>query len=288
LLSGHTAFTAYEHGTLREIPFEDSSRGRACALAFREAPTVFVTNSDVMPSVAKLGIDPDRVVCLPHAFDSDKLLRFAAENSTLQPPTDGPPVLFAPARHDWVDGDPNFSKGNDVFLRALALVTDDGIPWRATLVAWGRDLEASQALAQELGIADRLEWVPPMPKRELWKRYLASHAVADQFVLPAIGGVAFEAMVLGRRLVTALDAEQNTAFFGEAPPVPDCRTPEDTAEALCAILLDPEDTTRTGDAIQRWFVRYHSASRIVGLQIDAYARLIAEDGFGRRHRIVPR
>ncbi len=288
LLCGCGNYAAYEHGTLREIPFEESDRGRVCALAYREAPVVFVTNSDVMPSVARLGIDAARVVRLPHAFDSDKLLDFAFANPDARPPETGPPVVFAPARHDWVDGDPNFSKGNDVLLRALAILAEEGVPWRAVLVGWGRDLEASLALADELGIAEWLDWVPPMRKRELWKRYLASHAVADQFTLPAIGGVAFEAMVLGRRLVTALDHEQAASFFGESPPVPDCRTPLQTAAALRTILLDPSDAVGAGEAIRTWFLRYHSTARIVELQVEAYTRLLGQHGSDRHETAAPR
>ena len=43
-------FAAYEHGTLRALPFEETPLGRTVALGFREARTVFVTNSDVCPT----------------------------------------------------------------------------------------------------------------------------------------------------------------------------------------------------------------------------------------------
>ena len=77
----------------------------------------------------------------------------------------------------------------------------------------------SKALIDELGLSSKVEWVPTMSKTELWKYYCSCHAVVDQFVVPALGGVGFESMVLGRRLITAINREQTTLFFGEAPLV---------------------------------------------------------------------
>jgi glycosyltransferase involved in cell wall biosynthesis len=266
-------FAAYEHGTLRAIPFEDSSRGRLCAIAYREAPVVFVTNSDVVPSAEALGISQDRLVFLPHAVDSERLLRFAKERQELGPRSDVV-TFFSPSRQDWVDADPNWAKGNDRAIRALSLVRERGVPCRLLLSAWGRDLEASKSLVQELGLNDLIEWLPVLPKPELWDAYLTSHAVLDQFVLTAIGGVAFEAMALGRRVITALDVDAAASFFGASPPLIACSSPEEIAEAMTAVLEDPLDAAGLGQRAQDWFRRYHSADRIVELQAQAYRRLV--------------
>src|SRR5262245_28838159 len=76
LANRHPPFASYEHGTLRELPFEASLNGLICRIAYRHSPAIFVTNSDVLPSVARLGIPPNRVHYLPHAFDEQKLLRW--------------------------------------------------------------------------------------------------------------------------------------------------------------------------------------------------------------------
>lgn len=271
LLAGTQAWAAYEHGTLREIPFEPTPRGRLCAITYREAPCVFVTNSDVMPSVERLGLEPTRVVCLPHAVDTDRLFTFADEERATRPPDE--PTLYSPTRHDWVDRDGSWSKGNDVFFRAAAAVAKRHA-FRLVLAEWGRDLDASRALLKELEIAHLVQWVSPLRKRNLWTRYLRSHVVVDQFVVPAIGGIAFEAMALGRRVITALDLEQAKQFFGEAPPVLAARTVEELAEALELALADPADTAGRGAAGRAWVAAYHSANRIVDLQARAYQRVL--------------
>jgi glycosyltransferase involved in cell wall biosynthesis len=270
LLAGATAWASYEHGTLREIPFEDSPRGRICALVYAESPAVFVTNSDVLPSLERLGLDPKRVVYLPHAVDTDRLFAFADGTRVALPDV---PTIYSPTRQDWVDRDLSWSKGNDLLLHAAAR-TAERHDFRLALGEWGRDLDASRALARELGLAERIEWVPQLRKRELWTRYLGSHAVADQFTLPAIGGVAFEAMALGRRVITALDTAQTERFFGAAPPLLAAQDVDTVAAAFEAVVTDADDRAGVGAASRAWVAERHSSDRIVDLQATAYRTLL--------------
>ena len=161
-------------------------------------------------------------------------------------------------------------------IRALAVTRDEGLDWRACFVRWGRDVAASEALLAELGLGDRIEWIDPIRKRQLWSRYLASHAVLDQFMAPAIGGVTFEAMALGRRVITALDVPTAAAFFGAEPPLYAAWSIEEIAGAIRRVVLDPDDDHGLGQAAQEWFRRQHSAERIVQLQVDAYRRVLEE------------
>jgi glycosyltransferase involved in cell wall biosynthesis len=276
LLAGESKFAAYEHGTLRNIPFEDNEQGRMCAFCYRESSIVFVTNSDVLDSARRLGLTDDQMVFLPHAVDSDKLLRYAEANRTLAPPTDAATTFFSPTRQDWVSGHSDWSKGNDRMIRALAVARERGFDCRFVLVEWGKDLDASRNLIAELDLADYVEWLAPMRKRDLWKQYLRSHAVIDQFLTPAIGGVTFEAMALGRRVITALDPVVTEEFFGATPPVFISQTTNQIAEALCRVAADPDDCAGVGEAARDWFRRYHSAERIIDLQVDAYSRMLAD------------
>ena len=273
LLAG-VPYVAYEHGTLRETPFQQTATGRICALGYREAGAVLVTNLDVVPAARRLGISENRLVLLPHAVDSDRLLRFADAHAALAPARGDEVVFLSPSRHDWVDGDPSWAKGNDRAIRALASVRARGLDCRLLLVEWGRDVESTRRLVDELELADLVTWMPPLRKRALWKAYLRCHAVLDQFVVPGIGGIAFEAMALGRRVVTALDSEAAARFFGAAPPLLAAAETDEIAEAMAVVILDPLDEAGIGAAGRAWFMRYHSADRIVGLQADAYRRVL--------------
>jgi glycosyltransferase involved in cell wall biosynthesis len=276
LFAGVTRFCAYEHGTIREIPFEDNLQGRLCKFTYRHAPRVFVTNSDVLPSIARIGIPPHRVTYLPHAFNDAKLRRFRDDNPQLQPPP-GPPVIFSPTRHHWQSGGGSWTKGNDILLRAAGQMFAEGRTFRLRLVAWGQEVDKSRALIEALGYPHLVEWVPTMTKRQLWAAYCQSHVVADQFTLPALGGVAFETLSLGRRLLTRIDEATLEHFFGAAPPVLNGATVEEVAAKLAAILDDPDDQAGLGAQARRWIEVFHSSTRVVALQSRAYRDLMHDN-----------
>jgi hypothetical protein len=153
------------------------------------------------------------------------------------------------------------------------MVASEGHRFKLQLVAWGAELELSRRLIAELGCEPIIEWLPVMRKRQLWARYLEAHAVIDQFVVPALGGVAFEAMCLGRRVITRIDPETLDNFFGKIPPLLNAATSEEIAEQMRSILVDPLDQAGRGKAAQEWIHHWHGADRIVDLQLNAYRRL---------------
>jgi glycosyltransferase involved in cell wall biosynthesis len=268
-------FTSYEHGTLRDIPFDKNLVGLICRIAFQHSPQVFITNSDVFPSVARLGIHEDRITRLPHAFDDTKLLKFRTDHPELVPPADGPILFFSPARQHWKTGIASWRKGNDILIRAAAQLKPYH-DFKLILVEWGQEISDTRALIDELDLSSKVTWVPPMSKAELWAYYCSCHAVVDQFVLPAIGGVGFESMTLGRRLITTIDREQTTRFFGEPPPCLDASSVEECAARLREVIEDPLDRRGRGAAARQWMATYHSAERIVALQAKAYRALLAD------------
>lgn len=270
---GQTSYVAYEHGTIRSIPFAETDEGRMCLASYRSAATVLVTNTDNIEAARRLGLDRQRVVYLPHAFDSDKLARFARENPRGPRDISGRTVFLTPTRQHWVDQDPGWAKGNDRVFEALRLVKESRRACVLRAVAWGNDLEASRRRIAEYGIEDMVEWISTMKKRQLWHAYLAADAVIDQFVVPAMGGVTFEAMMLGRRVISSIDAPQAEQFFGCTPPLYNCRTAGEIADAMQRVIDDRDDVRGDGKANAEWMGAYHSAERIVRLQMRVYKAL---------------
>jgi hypothetical protein len=270
---GFANFCCYEHGTLRDIPFENTMIGLICRLAYKNAPYIFITNSDVVGSVERLGLDRERVCLLPHAFDDLKLDNFRINNPSIQPDQQTA-HFFCPSRQHWRDHDPSLTKGSDIMLRAAAAVATEGHEFKLTLVEWGVDVEASKQLIRELDLEPFVSWVPPMDKRALWKEYCRSHAVLDQFSLAALGGVGFETLALGCRLITRIDVDQLRIFFGCAPPVLPATNQSEIVTSIRSVILDPGDIARVGAAGRQWIKDYHSARRIVALQSKAYRNLL--------------
>ena len=92
--------------------------------------------------------------------------------------------------------------------------------------------------------------------------------------MDVIGGVTFEAMALGRRVITALGVDVNRRFFGEEPPLFGAQSPEEIAAAMQTVLGDPTDNAGRGRRAQDWVRTYHSSERIVALQTQVYDRLV--------------
>ncbi len=71
-------------------------------------------------------------------------------------------------------------KGYDVLLRALALLPPD-LNWRFDHIGGGPELARLEPLAQELGLADRIDWRGALPQQDVLELYRDS----DLFVLPS-------------------------------------------------------------------------------------------------------
>ncbi|GIQ75842.1 glycosyltransferase [Bradyrhizobium sp. RD5-C2] len=273
-INGLKNYTCYEHGTLRELPFEKTYNGILCSASYKNAAFSFVTNSDVLPSVARLKLKRERTVYLPHAFDDEKISTFRAG---LKIPKLDPKVttFFSPSRHHWQAAPVSMQKGNDLFLRAAAQVAQTDRDFRIILVEWGVDVHRSKDLIQELRIEEMVSWIPSLNKAELRQLYCSSDVVVDQFRIPAIGGVTFEAMALGRRVITNLDETQSAEFFGVAPPCLAADSVKTCAARIFEVLADPLDGNGRGDAARLWFEKCHSARRVVALQLAAYQTICA-------------
>jgi glycosyltransferase involved in cell wall biosynthesis len=275
-VNGFENYACYEHGTLREIPFEKTYNAITCTSSYKNAAVSFVTNSDVLPSVKRLKLERARTVFLPHAFDDRKTSDFVSGSTTPELNSDVT-TFFSPTRHHWHTEPASMQKGNEVFLRAAARLAQANRNFRIMLVEWGVDVQRSKDLIRSLGIEDLVAWRPTLNKAELREAYLSCHAVVDQFVIPAMGGVTFEAMALGRRVITRLDEAQTAEFFGAAPPCLTADSVESCAARISEVLHDPTDEAGRGDAARLWFKKYHSARRVVALQLAAYRKIIRFD-----------
>ena len=273
LFAGHPHVTAYEHGTIRDIPFEASARGRLCRLTYAAADRALITNTDVLPAADRIPIRLARRVCMPHAFDDHSLQEFRRANPHLR--AAGSVVrVFCPTRHHWLTPDPSLNKGNDIFLHGVSEAVLAGVDVHIKLVEWGQHVDDSKRLISELGIGDRVTWCSIMNRTQLWTEYLSAHAVADQFTLPALGGVGYESLTIGARLITHIDCLALTKFFGAAPPVLTANTAFSVAKRISELAADPNDNSGVGAAGADWARRYHSTDRVLVLQVDAYRDLV--------------
>lgn len=272
--AGLPNFVSYELGTIRGLPFEDSPMGRLTRWVYLMSPEVFVTNLDCMPAAERMGLDMRHVHKTLHAFDIDAAITFARRWSEPQDPSRRP-LFYAPARQHWRHGNESILKGNDVALHAAALLKQRGFDFQLVLGEWGSEVHLSKQLVDDLGLSDVIAWEKPLPRHKLWPTIKRACAILDQFRSPAFGGVSLETMALGQRLITGYDNNLGSTFFSEEPPIMNCRTAEQVANAMEACIRDPLDAEGLGLQAQSWMARQHSVERQMREQFACYESLLS-------------
>jgi glycosyltransferase involved in cell wall biosynthesis len=265
LLIDKRPYYAYEHGTIRNIPFNETTQGRLCSLTYREATGAFITNCDNITSADRLGLKQFQFV--PHPVNEAHVPEDAPDlRAAVREQLDADFIIFHPARQHWEERrHPDWEKGNDILIHGLASFIRDVNPRAgAIFVEWGEKLKESKALLQELGIADRVLWIPPQPNRSMVRYVLASDVVADQFFLGAFGSLTPKALMCGRPALLKLDEDRHRWCFPEMPPVLNTGTPGEVADALARLYRNPEWRQEISTASRRWYEQYHSNEVIVG------------------------
>lgn len=259
-------YIAYEFGTMRDIPFENSMRGRLLAVAYQQANQVIITNPDVLPMAKRLGLK--NYVFIPHPVDEEK---FCPGESQIRQQLEQEfgndlVVLFAPARHDWA------VKGTDKMIWAVGHLIKELKDTRIVLIltTWGQEIEKSKALIATEDIAHRVVWLPLLPKRKMVEYYRAADIVLDQFNIGTFGLATAEAMACGKPVVTHFDPKTHEWCFVEMPPVLRAYTKEDIFERLRELVKDPQEKQRIGQHSRDWIVRYHNWRRVAQEHIKVY------------------
>ncbi|MFN3982907.1 MAG: glycosyltransferase [Caldilinea sp.] len=127
-------------------------------------------------------------------------------------------------------------KGFDVLIRALAEPLLHDLPLVAVMVGEGDDKEAWQALAVELGVAERLRWVGSVPKTEIGRYY----NMADFLAMPSVSKPADGLNVCVLDAMSCAKPVIGTPVAGNPLAIVDGRTglivPEQNPAALAAAI----------------------------------------------------
>lgn len=250
LLAG-VPYIAYEHGTIRNIPFDATLPGALCALVYKSAKHVLITNADCMASARKLGLE--RFSFIPHPIleHTPEPETVAALRSRLERIHDADFLVFHPARQHWSpERDTNWDKGNDVLIRSFAGFIERCPSAKPLLicVAWGEKQKESRDLMEQLGITDRVVWITPRPILAMLDYIAASDVLADQFTIGAFGAIVPLGLMLGKLTMAKIDVKMHAECFPEPPPVIDQE-----------FFSDYEN----GMDEREWFQRYHSETVVL-------------------------
>ena len=167
-----------------------------------------------------------------------------------------------------------YYKGLDVLIRAMARVTG-----RLLIAGQGLQRASLEALAQELGLTDRISFLGEVPEAE---RRLLLHA-CDVFVLPSIdrseafGIVQLEAMACGKPVVSS-DLSTGVRFVNQdgvtgrlIPP----GDPDALAVALNQLLEDDALRAGLGKAARLRVEQEFTAEHMIAQTLDLYEEVLA-------------
>ncbi|HEX2185144.1 MAG TPA: glycosyltransferase family 4 protein, partial [Chloroflexota bacterium] len=277
-LPPETPFVAFEHSTMRTLPFENTVQGRLLALAYKTADYCVITNPDVVGSARRLGLQHYRFI--PHPLDETKYTPADTPlRAELQRQTGAELIFLCPTRHE--SSGAFDSKRSDRVLRAFAQYCRGPSP-RATLVLsrWGRDVRASEALIDALGIADRVVWRHPMPKLRLLDHYRAADVVLDQFHerVGTFGTVTAEALSCARPVIMYFNPAVHEWCLPEMPPIESAMTEEEIAARLIALATDPQRRARVGQASRAWVLKWHGWERCADDHLEMYREVTERRG----------
>jgi glycosyltransferase involved in cell wall biosynthesis len=275
-----TPFVAFEHSTMRTLPFDDTVQGRLLNLAYRSADACVITNPDVVGSARRLGLQHYRFI--PHPLDETKYAPGeSAVGEEIRRATGAELIFLCPTRHEWSEAFD--SKRSDRVIRAFARYSRADNP-RAALVLsrWGRDVRASETLIAQEGIADRVVWRHPMHKLRMLEHYRAADVVLDQFheSVGTFGTVTAEALSCAVPVIMYFNPEVHRWCLPEMPPIESALTEEQIEARLVALAGDPVLRRRVGEASRAWVVKWHGWERCAGDHLEMYAEIMARRGRG--------
>ena len=175
-------------------------------------------------------------------------------------------------------------KAPDVLLQAAALLSDRDDPVRVVVAGGpsGRGLGADglRELAAQLGILDRIDFLPPQPRDRLVNVYRAADLVAVPSYSESFGLVAVEAQACGTPVVAAAVGGLPVAVAdGQSGTLVDGHDPARWAKAIAELLAaEPGGLSRAAIAHARRFSWQSSVDALLA----SYRRAIADYGSVRR------
>ena len=143
-------YFSFEHGTLRDIPYEKNDRAKLTSLAYRKSIHTFVTNFDCKESANYL--TKGRFTFINHPFDEDnkKIPHFNVDKmrKNLLTLLDSDFLLFHPTRHDWLkkNGKGYADKANDKFLKVFVKLRKQGLRIGLITCDWGENVMESKKI----------------------------------------------------------------------------------------------------------------------------------------------
>lgn len=130
-------------------------------------------------------------------------------------------------------------KGTDVLLAGVANAIRQGADVKLELPLKGGDVEVAKNMVLDLGLKDRVSWLPEVPRHAYLECIAASTLVVDSLGPSGPGTVTHDALASGRPVLANLEPSIWSTVFGEAYPGFHATTADEVAAAVMTAVQTP-------------------------------------------------
>ncbi len=266
-------YIAFEHGTIRKIPFVDDALGRICKAVYKSADKVIITNCDNIKAAKKLKLKDYRFI--PHPIN-EEVQKVQLPPSCTERLHGQDFIVFHPARHHWDRyRDPSWEKGNDRIIAGFAkFKKSTKVKTVLVLTEWGLTIEHSRRLIKKLGIEEAVVWIPVLPNQHMIEMISLSHVVVDQIGVGAFGSLAAKSLMCGKATLCHIDPEPHKVCFDVIPPLISVESHFDVAERLERLSSDVIYRNRVEHESREWYLQHHS-NKIIAERLTTLIKEIA-------------
>ena len=256
-------YIAFEHGTIRKIPFVDDALGRICKAVYKSADKVIITNCDNIKAAKKLSLKDYRFI--PHPIN-EETQKVELPTSCTERLNGQDFIVFHPARHHWDrHRDPSWEKGNDKIIAGFAKFRKTAsVKTILVLTEWGLTIENSRRLIKKLGIEEAVVWIPVLPNQHMIEMIRLSHVVIDQIGVGAFGSLAAKSLMCGKTTLCHIEPEPHKVCFDVIPPLISVESHIDVANRLEQLSVDIFYRNRVERESREWYLQHHSNEIIAG------------------------
>lgn len=174
-------------------------------------------------------------------------------------------------------------KRSDLFLEAFGQFASKRDDVLLAVTGWGNDYrDAQQRMAQQGMLAKVVFLEKCFSKPALFQHYAAADVIVDQFKVGSLGSVSYEALCMGKPVLTYL-APFNLLGYRSPPPILNARGQADILAQLEFCVAQPAALQRIGQQSARWYQEVYAeqnlASAVVGLVEQGPRKWIATSDF---------
>jgi len=244
-LSGRTYLAQTMGSDFRELALTNSIRGFLLRKAYKKAKVILFSSPNHAPIFTKLGLENG--IFLPFFWDSS----FFKPQSFLENEYADKFLVFHPANLEWR------LKGNDILVKGYADFVKANQNSLLIIIDRGIDSKRTHELVYSLGIENKVKFVNgPLNSTQLLRFYNLADVVADQFLMPGIGGIGKETLCCEKPLITYCPMNTFGEVYSEPPPVMSASNPTEVLQQL-ETLKDDRNRFEIGKKGRIWFTKHH-------------------------------